>query len=81
MRLHQCPDGYMTCRKAEAGLGWCENRCGCGLRADDEMLIEAAAAINALLKMQPYLDAFWINPIQTLGAFSESLNKHIEKFK
>lgn len=71
----------MTCRKAEAGLGWCEDRCGCGLRSDAEMLIEAAAAINALLKMQPHLECFWVNPIHTLGAFSESLNEHIEQIK
>lgn len=31
MKIKQCPDGYTTCRKAEATEQWCEGRC----HADD----------------------------------------------
>lgn len=80
MRLFQCPDGYMTCRQAEAGGLWCEDRCACGPRSDAEMLREAAGLLEALIKARPAIEAFW-GPSQSLGNFSKALNNHIKGLK
>jgi hypothetical protein len=79
MKIKQCPDGYMTCRKAEAGGDWCQGRCVADdPRTDASMLREMALTLEMLLKARPVLGSF-MGPYNTLGNLRNELNQHVQR--
>lgn len=76
--LKQCPDGYMTCRQAEAGGGWCQDKCASDQpRTDASLLREVSATLEKLLLAKPMLSGF-AGSHNTLGNLRVEINQHIK---
>lgn len=75
--IKQCPDGYMTCRQAEAGGEWCQVKCAAEQpRTDISLLREVSASLDKLLEARPMLGAF-MGSHTTLGNLRADLATHI----
>ena len=77
--IKQCPDGYMTCRRAEAGHGRCRGVCAADQpRTDKSILLEVSATLDKLLREKPNLGAF-MGPYNSLGNLRIEVNRHLKE--